>query len=128
MKKWPLFYTILKNSPTMKTGDLLDKLREQVSRTDAYNFLNVYEREGLIVRNTRGLIVLVKKPGFWERRAERRDHEARRIDAEGEIINEIAMFWIKHGRAPTSEEKWKIQEKWGKRYKVEPGDLHPIGV
>lgn len=112
----------------MKTGDLLDKLREQVSRTDAYNFLNVYEREGLIVRNTRGLIVLVKKPGFWERRAERRDHEARRIDAEGEIINEIAMFWCKHGRAPTSEEKWKIQEKWGKRYKVEPGDLHPIGV
>lgn len=72
MKKWPLFYAILKNSPMMRTGDLEDKLRERVSRSDIYEFLKVYERKEKIIRPTRGLIVLVRKPGYRDRRADRK--------------------------------------------------------
>lgn len=96
MKKWPLFYTILKNSPMMKTGDLEVKLRERVSRTDFFEFLKVYEKKEKIVRPTRGLIMLVKKPGFWERRAERKRLEKERkifeLEVEGYALMEEARL------------------------------------
>lgn len=46
-----------------------------MSRTDFYDFLNVYEQKELIIRSRRGVIELVKKPSFWERRAERKQLE-----------------------------------------------------
>ena len=67
MERWPLFYTHLKNSPMMKTGDLWEQMCGQVSHTDFYNFLGVYEQKEKIIRPSRGLIMLVKKPGFLQR-------------------------------------------------------------
>lgn len=52
-------------------------MRGQISKTDFYDFLNEYEKKELIVRPTRGLIQLVQKPGFWERRVERKRKERR---------------------------------------------------
>jgi len=96
MKKWPLFYAILKNSPMMRTGSLEDKLRGRVSRSDFFEFLKVYERKEKIIRPTRGLIKLVRKPGFWERRAERKqlanEREELELDVEGYAIKEEARL------------------------------------
>jgi len=91
MKKWPLFYTHLKNSPTIKTGVLREKLRGQISKTDFYNFLNVYEQKELIIRPTRGAIMLVKKLGFWERRAERKRLE--KIEKQLELKRGLRVYY-----------------------------------
>jgi len=91
MEKWPLFYTHLKRSPMMKTGVLRDRLREQVSKTDFFNFLNVYEQKELIIRPGRGAIMLVKKPGFWERRAERKRLE--RIEKQLELKRGLRAYY-----------------------------------
>lgn len=61
MAKWPLFHTVLKDSPMMKTGELEEKLREQVCRSDVQTFLSYYESQGLITRPMKGLIVLVQE-------------------------------------------------------------------
>lgn len=81
MGNWALVHSVLKISPTIKTGKLKDALREQIGRTDLYEFLKVYENKNLIVRPTRGLIVLVDKAdgkdsagffGWLERREEKK--------------------------------------------------------
>jgi len=109
MERWPLIRTILKNSPTMKTGDLVDALRGKVSRSDVFSFLDIYENEGMIHRPIRGCVMLVRKPsvwdgffsvlrsGFglfdwWERRAKRelfeRERALRRLEMEKEMLLE----------------------------------------
>jgi len=84
MGNWPLVQSVLKVNPTIKTGKLEDALRGHISRTDLYEFLKVYENKNLIVRPTRGLIVLVDKTdekdsagffGYLDRRAERKARE-----------------------------------------------------
>lgn len=86
MEKWPLFRTILKNSSMEKSGKLLEKLRGQVSKTDFYDFLNVYENRGLILRPSRGAIMLVRSPSFWEKLADFLDRKAERKERERERV------------------------------------------
>lgn len=66
MEKWALIRTVLSTSPTMKTGEIVEKLRGQVSRSDVYTFLDVYERNGKIHRPLRGVVMLVRNPSIWD--------------------------------------------------------------
>lgn len=119
MKKWPLFYTHLKRSSMIKTGVLKDRLREQISKTDFFNFLSVYERKELIIRPTRGVIVLVKKPEFWERRAERKWLEKERVilelDVEGyALMEEACLKEDEYENEMTPEKCAKRRQKYRK--------------
>jgi len=112
----------------MKTGDLVDKLWGQVSRTDLYNFLNVYEKKGLIVRPQKGLIMLAKKSGFLEhlsdfleRRSERKGLERERkiLDLDVDcwaMREEMNMTQEEYDSEPT-EEKVKRRQKYRKLLK-----------
>lgn len=70
--------------------------------------------------------------GFFdwlERRTERKRYKIRKLEAEYQILLELIKYWEKHGQKTTLEYKWKLREKWGKRYKVDPADLYiPAGV
>ena len=130
LKNWPLVHSVLKNSPMIKTGKLQDVLRGHICKTDLFNFLNVYETQNLIIRPTRGLIVLVDNKdktdrknsvgffGWLERRAERKAREKAEkllsMEAEGLALMEEAEMiedeW-------TPEKAAKLRQKYRKLLK-----------
>lgn len=108
MEHWALVHSVLKNSPTIKTKALEEALRENISRSYLFDLLRVYENKGLIIRPSRGLVVLVKAPteakpskmGFfgylrWRReyddaKKQRRKKELRaEIEARKQIITKL---------------------------------------
>jgi len=118
MAKWALIHAYLKNSPMMKPKDLEEKLRGQISRSDMFTFLKVYEDKGLIIRPS-GSIMLVKKPSRWNILEtlkyfdERRDKRKRELLVEDAVLHE-EMDMNSEGMTP--EQKAKAIRKYRKLY------------
>ncbi len=127
MEKWSLFHSILKNSPMMKTGTLRETLRGHIKKSRFHELLNIYEQKNLIIRPTRGLIVLVETPKkslfpaiskFFEKRREREKRELLDkilyLKARQAIRREVAAL---DSRDPQYRQKISgIEYKWFKKY------------
>lgn len=128
MEKWPLVHTVLKTSPMIKTGKLESILRGHISRSDLYEFLNVYEQRNMIIRPTRGLINLVSDDkhedndsfGLFKWLRDRR--ERKRLEEEKQQKELLARKWTycelvakRFGDEARSLKEWVEIEK--KNYK-----------